>query len=259
MGIRVRRIKNYMFENTEKMQSFTDGYAISELQLDNALSEVLRRVYGLMAGGLLLTAAVAWFVMQSGLIYTIVANRPLFFGLMIAELALVFGISGAINRLNPMTTMALFLFYSALNGATMAAIFLAYTYSSIAMVFAITATMFGAMSLVGFTTKTNMSKFGSYFFMGLIGFIVASIANIWIGSSILYWGLTYFGVALFLGLTIYDTQRIKEMTLSAAMQNGGTVEGSLAWRIAVSGALALYLDFVNLFLLLLRIFGGSRD
>ena len=248
-----------MYENIDNYRPMSDGYAISETQLTNALSEVMRKVYGLMAGGLALTALVAWFVLQSGLIDVIVGNRMLFYGLILAELALVFGVSAAINRLSPLTSMGLFLFYSALNGATMAVIFLMYTYSSIAMVFAITAAMFGGMSIVGFTTKADMSKYRSFFIMGLIGFIVASIANIWLGSSLLYWGLTYFGVALFLGLTVYDTKRIKDMTLASAMQNGGVVEGSLATRIAVSGALSLYLNFINLFLLLLRIFGGSRD
>ncbi len=231
-------------------------FPVTEQQLDSALSDVMRRVYGLMTIGLLLTGIVASFVVQSETIMTaIFGNQIIFLGMIFGQLGLVMAISAGVRRFSPPVAAALFLLYSALNGVVFASILLIYTGASIATVFMITAGMFGAMSVIGFTTKTDMSKYRGFLMMGLIGFIIASIANIFFASSAIYWILTYFGVGLFLALTIYDTQKIKQMT-AAALVNGEM--NAMENRIAIMGALTLYLDFVNLFILLLRIFGKRR-
>ncbi|NTV47602.1 MAG: Bax inhibitor-1/YccA family protein, partial [Chlorobiales bacterium] len=182
----------------------------------------------------------------------IFGNSFVFFGLVIAELALVFGISAAINKLSAAAASGLFFLYSALNGLTLASIFLVYSLGSIAGTFVVTAGMFGAMSLYGMTTKRDLTKFGSIAMMGLIGIIIAGVVNMFMASSVLNLIISVVGVILFTGLTAYDTQKIKEM---AAMTNDGESEG----KVAVMGALSLYLDFINLFLMLLRLFGSSRE
>ena len=234
------------------------GMTISENQLSGALSDVMRRVYGLMTLGLILTGVTAWFTTQSSTLMTLLfENNIFFFGMIFGQLGLVVAISAGVRRFSPPVAVALFLLYSVLNGIVFATIFVIYTGASIATVFFITAGMFGGMSLIGFTTKTDMSKYRGFFLMGLIGFIIASIANaFFIQSGAFYWILTYAGVGLFLGLTIYDTQKIKNWTASAMVAGGDT--SVMLNRIAVMGALTLYLDFVNLFILLLRIFGRRR-
>ena len=246
-----------MAEQFSQQANMQANFPISEVQLDNALSDVMRRVYGLMTLGLTLTGLVAWYVVQSETALNFIfSSNIVFMGLIFGQLGLVMAISAGIRRFSPTTAMALFLLYSALNGVVFSTIFLAYTASSIGYVFFITAGMFAAMSVLGFTTNVDMSKYRGFLMMGLIGFIIASIANFFFVSSALYWILTYFGVGLFLALTVYDTQKIKMMTASAMMQGGDT--STVISKIAVMGALSLYLDFVNLFLMLLRIFGKRR-
>jgi uncharacterized protein len=163
----------------------------------------------------------------------------------------VLGLSAGIGRLAPTTASALFIVYAALNGLTMAAIFLVYTRTSIASTFFITASTFGVMSLYGYTTKRDLTKMGSLLFMALIGLILASLVNFFLKSTALYWIITYAGVLIFVGLIAWDTQKIKRLSTQATDETSGR-------RIAIIGSLMLYLDFINLFLFLLRIF-GKRD
>jgi len=212
----------------------------------------LRKVYGWMAVGLGLTALVALLVAGTpALLQAIVANRILFFGLVIAELGLVFYLSARVSRLSPGTAAALFLVYSALNGLTLSFIFLAYTGASIATTFVVTAGMFGALALFGSTTKRSLAGVGQFVFMGLIGVILASVVGMFWHSGALQFAISVVGVIVFTGLTAWDAQRLKQM---AAV----TPEGQVG-SYAVVGALALYLDFINLFLFLLRFMGGRRD
>ncbi|MFN2150877.1 MAG: Bax inhibitor-1/YccA family protein [Anaerolineales bacterium] len=225
----------------------------SELGLDETFSNVLRRVYVWMALGLLVTAATAAFVSVSPL-FQVLAGQPLiFFVLLIAELGLVVGLSWGINRISPATAMLLFFAYAVLNGLTFSVLFVVYTLGSVAHTFLATAALFGVMSIIGYTTKMDLSKMGSFLFMGLIGLIIAMIVNIFWANTALGWIVTFAGILLFLGLTIYDTQRIKRMTAAALQQGDEDVQA----RMGILGALALYLDFINLFLFILRL-GGQR-
>lgn len=216
-------------------------------------SNFLAKVYGWMALALLLTAGTAFYVASSpSLIQAVYGNKILFWGLMIAELVLVFTVSGAINRISSSVATLLFFLYSLLNGVTMAFIFSVYTGESIAYTFMITAGTFGAMSLFGYVTKQDLTKFGSIALMALIGVIIASVVNIFLKSSTLYWIITIVGVLVFVGLVAYDTQKLKQ--LSRAGYDSETQR-----KLSVIGALTLYLDFINLFLFFLNIFGGRRD
>ncbi len=212
----------------------------------------LAKVFNWMAIGLGLTGVVAMFVASSGLA---VKLQPFFMFIMIAELGLVFFLSARINKIEAATATGLFIGYAALNGVTMSMIFLIYTSSSIAATFMITAGMFGAMAVYGFVTKRDLSGMGSFMFMGLIGIIIASVVNIFMQSSALYWAISLIGVFVFVGLTAYDVQKIKTMGEQGIMEQGEAA----VQKGAIMGALALYLDFINLFLMLLRFFGGSRD
>ena len=223
--------------------------ATRTVAIDAGLRAHMIRVYNNMAGGVALTAVVAWFTNQyfGPALY----GSPLMFVLMFAPLALVFFISFRINHLAAGTARTLFFVYAALLGASLSVIFAAYTGTSIARVFVITAAMFGGLSLWGYTTQRDLSGMGSFLMMGLIGLIVASLVNIFLRSSGLDWAISVIGVIVFTGLTAWDTQKIKEMY---DVNDDGTVSG----RKAVMGALALYLDFINLFLMLLRLFGDRR-
>jgi uncharacterized protein len=213
---------------------------------------VLTQVYAWMTAGLLTTGAIAMFVASSpALVNLIFGNMVLFFGLIIAELVLVWVLSANIMRLAPATATAMFLGYAALNGLTLAIIFLAYTAESIAGTFFVTAGTFGAMSAYGYFTKRDLSGMGNFLFMALIGLIIASVVNIFVASSALYWIITYAGVLIFVALTAYDTQKIKRLIAEVRDEQGER-------RVAVYGALTLYLDFINLFLFLLRILGNRR-
>jgi uncharacterized protein len=217
-------------------------------------SEFIRRVYNWMGLGLALTALVAYYTAATpSLTRLIFGNQLIFFALIIGELALGFGLSAAIDRLQPGTATLMFFVYAGLNGLTLAVIFLAYTQASIANAFFVTAGTFGITSLYGYTTKRDLTSWGSFFFMGLVGIILATLINFFLQSEAVYWVTTYLGVFVFVGLTAYDTQAIKNM--AAAGFNDTASES----KAAVIGALRLYLDFINLFLMLLRIMGGRRD
>jgi FtsH-binding integral membrane protein len=187
------------------------------------------------------------------LLIAIVTNKALFWGLIIAELALVFAVSGAINRLSLATATLLFVLYSVVNGATLSVIFLAYSMPAIIQTFFITAGTFGVMALVGYTTKTDLTSLGKLLFMALIGLVIATVVNMFVGSTGFDYILSYVGVLIFVGLTAYDTQKIKQMCQLAPDA------GEHMQKLALLGALSLYLDFINLFLYLLRIFGNNKD
>ena len=212
----------------------------------------LAKVFNWMAAGLGLTGLVAWLTANSGLFYTI---QPLFLPLMFAEIGLVWYLSARIDKLQPSTATGLFFGYAFLNGLTLSVIFLQYSNTSIAATFLITAGMFLSMSIYGMVTKRNLDGMGAFMFMGLIGIIIASIVNLFIGSPTLGWAISLIGVVVFVGLTAYDVQKIKMMGEQGIMSQG---EAAVR-KGTIIGALALYLDFINLFLMLLRFFGGGRD
>jgi len=233
-----------------------------EVAIDAGLRAYMIRVYNYMTAGVALTGLVAWFTFSAAVTQTgagleltpfghTLFGSPLMWVVILAPLGLVMVMSFGINRLSPATALALFFVYSGLLGLSLASIFLVYTGASITRVFFISAATFGAMSLYGYTTQRDLTGFGSFLFMGLIGIIIASLVNIFLHSSGLDWIISVLGVLIFVGLTAYDTQNIKE--LYSPMDDGTT-----AGRKAVMGALRLYLDFINLFLMLLRIFGDRR-
>ncbi|WP_130834473.1 Bax inhibitor-1/YccA family protein [[Erwinia] mediterraneensis] len=223
-------------------------------QASAGLQTYMSQVYGWMTCGLLLTAFVSWFAARTPAVMEMVfANRITFFGLIIAQLVVVFVLSGLVHKLSGGVATALFMLYSALTGLTLASIFLVYTYSSIASTFFVTAGMFGAMSFYGYTTKRDLSRFGSLLFMALIGILLASLVNFWLKSPTLMWVITYIGVLVFVGLTAYDTQRLKNIGEGINVEDKENLR-----RASIMGALTLYLDFINLFLMLLRIMGNRR-
>jgi FtsH-binding integral membrane protein len=207
-----------------------------------------------MTMGLAITALVSLSIeMVIPEVRTLMLYYPvIFWGLLIMELVLVWGLSAAINKLPAVLATLIFLFYAALNGVTFSVIFLVYQLGSIAYTFFITAAMFGAMSVFGYVTKIDLTKVGGFLMMGLVGLIIASVVNIFVASSTLDWLISYIGVFIFVGLTAYDTQKIKNMSMNV---ESASEEGNKA---SIMGALALYLDFINLFLLLLRIMGRRR-
>ncbi len=225
-----------------------------DLQASLAFPALMRKVYLWMTLALVITAITAYGVATSpAAIQFILGNRIVFFGLIIAEFALVFAVGGMINKLSITTATLLFTLYSVVNGATLSVVLLAYTQESVTQVFFITAGTFAAMSAVGYLTKRDLSSVGRILFMALIGLIIATVVNIFWKNSGFMAILNYLGVLIFVGLTAYDTQKIKNMLLTA--EDGGEV----GQKMALLGALTLYLDFINLFLYLLRILGKSRD
>jgi uncharacterized protein len=250
------------------MSDFDRNYATArtgyrtEVAIDAGLRAYMIRVYNYMAAGVALTGLVAWLTFSAAVVQTsaglqltafgqAVFQGPLMWVLILAPLGLVFAISFGINRLQPGTALMLFFIYAGSLGLSLASIGLVYTHESIARVFFISAASFGALSLYGYTTQRDLTGIGSFMFMGLIGIIIASLVNIFLKSSGLDWAISVIGVLVFAGLTAYDTQSIKEMY---SPMDDGTVGG----RKAVMGALRLYLDFINLFLMLLRLFGDRR-
>jgi FtsH-binding integral membrane protein len=215
----------------------------------DVLESVLRRVYVWMTLGLLVTAGVAAFVSVSPLFQVLTGKPLIFFGLLIAEVALVIGLSWGINRISRASAIPLFIIYAILNGLTLSTLFVVYTLGSITYAFLASATLFGVMSIIGYTTKINLAKIGTFPLMGLIGLVIAIILNIFWANSTLGWIVTFVGIFLFLGLTMFDTQRVRRMT-STALQRG---DEDFEARLGIIGALNLYLDFVNLFLLLLHL------
>ena len=216
----------------------------------------IRSVYNWMAVGLGLTGFVAFYVSTSaGIMNTLYRNPFLLIILFIAELGLVFSIAGMVQRMNAATATALFVIYSVLNGVTLSFIFLVYTRASIVSTFFICAGTFAACSIYGWVTRRDLTSLGGFFMMGLIGIIIASVVNMFVRSAGMSLMISYIGVFVFVGLTAYDTQKLKNMALS---QPAG-LDGDVVRKGAILGALSLYLDFINLFLMLLRIFGQGRD
>ena len=222
-----------------------------ELSMSQAFPVLMRKVYVWMTFALAITGICAYGVASSpGIINALYSNQAIMWGIVIAELALVFGISAAINRLSLTTATMLFVLYSALNGVMLSSIFMVYTTSSIASVFFITAGTFAVMAFIGYTTKTDLTSMGKILMMALIGMIIASLVNVFLVKSTGFdLILSYVGVLVFVGLTAYDSQKIKQMLLEAPDA------GETAQKVALLGALSLYLDFINLFIYLLRIFG----
>ena len=219
----------------------------------SAVSTVLKNVYLWMTAALAISGLTAMFVAKSPVILSLIfANSFTMWGFFLAQIALVWFISARIHSLSIPTAVMLFTLYAVMMGVTLSSIFLAYTTASITNVFFITAGTFGAISLYGYTTKRDLSSWRTILLMGLIGLIIASLVNYFLNSEMLYWIISYVGVIVFVGLTAYDTQKIKQMALEV-----GTNEDA-GKRVALLGALVLYLDFINLFLYLLRIF-GNRD
>jgi FtsH-binding integral membrane protein len=219
-----------------------------------AVPALIRKVYTWMALALAITGITAYGVYVSpNLISLVVSSKALFFGLIIGELAMVMLLTARLEKLSLTTATAMFVAFSVLNGVTMSTIFLAYTMTSIATTFFICAATFAVMSFYGAVTKTDLSSMGKLMFMALIGLIIASVVNMFVRSSGLDLIISYIGVLVFVGLTAWDTQKIKRMLAQADYMDEG------AQKIALIGALSLYLDFINLFLYLLRILGARRD
>jgi len=226
----------------------------SIVQTRSGLQTYMAQVYGWMTCGLLLTAFVAWFSANTPAVMMFVfSSKITFFGLIIAQLALVFVLSGLVHKLSAGMATTLFMLYSALTGLTLSSIFIVYTYSSIASTFVVAGGMFGAMSLYGYTTKRDLSGLGNMLFMALIGIVLASLVNFWLKSEALMWAVTYIGVIVFVGLTAYDTQKLKNIGEQIDVRDSSNLR-----KYSILGALTLYLDFINLFLMLLRIFGNRR-
>ena len=247
-----------------KWNTAAPGYAGQTAAVDAGLRAYMLRVYNYMAAAVALTGVVAYATFSAAVVTDAagkitsltpfgqaIFSGPLSIVLLLGTLGLVFFISFRINRLQYTTAMTLFMVYAALLGVTLSSIFLAYTGASIMRVFFISAASFGALSLYGYTTQRDLSAMGSFMIMGLFGIIIASLVNIFLKSSGLEWAISVLGVGIFAGLTAYDTQRIKEMY--DAMDDDGTMG-----RKAIMGALSLYLDFINLFLMLLRLVGDRR-
>lgn len=216
-------------------------------------NKVMRRVYVKMLVAMLVTAATSMYVSSNeAILQLIFGNSFVTIGLVISQIAVVLVLSGRLNKLSITSATLLFYLYSVLTGVVFSSILLLYTATSVGMTFLITAGVFAAMSIYGFATSNDLTKFGSIMFMALIGLIICSVVNIFLKSSGMEWIISLAGVAIFIGLTAWDTQKIKNAAMYAT-------DGTSAEKLATFGALSLYLDFVNLFLYLLRFFGGSRD
>ncbi len=233
-----------------------DSIMIQKAQVQVRVNSFVRSVYNWMAIGLGITGVVAYGVANSpGVTEVIFGSQLVFFGLIIAQLAMVYMISARIQRMQASTATMLFIVYSALNGATLSSIFLAYAQSAITSTFFICAATFTACSVYGWTTRRDLTTMGGFLTMGLIGIVIASVVNMFVQSGAVSTIVSYVGVLVFVGLTAYDTQDIKNMALSQP----GDIDAGAVRKGAILGALKLYLDFINLFLMLLRIFGSGRD
>lgn len=241
-----------MQQNTYEDTNVYSPEAIQRVQ--TGLNVFMARVYGWMTLGLIVTAVVAMATVQSEAMQRFVfGTKYMFMGLLIGEVVLVIALGAIINRISSAVAMAMFIMYAGLNGLTLSVVFLVYTSSSVASTFFVTAGMFGAMSAFGLLTKRDLSGIGGFLTMALVGLVIASVVNLIWANDMLYWIVTYAGVVIFVGLTAYDTQKIKVMALS---MEGGQIE--LQKKAAIIGALKLYLDFINLLLLLLRLLGRRR-
>jgi hypothetical protein len=233
-----------------------DALTLQKTQVQVRVNTFVRSVYNWMAIGLALTGFVAYSVANMPEVRNLIFGSPvIFFGLIIAQLALVFVISARITRIQAATATLLFVIYSALNGATLSAIFLAYTKSTITTTFFVCSATFVGCSIYGWTTRRDLTSLGGFLTMGLFGIVIASLVNMFFQSNAVSAIVSYIGVFVFLGLTAYDTQDLKNMALSQPAD----IDAGAVRKGAILGALKLYLDFINLFLLLLRIFGSSRD
>lgn len=236
-----------------EIQEFERVVRGQDLSMSAAFPALMRKVYVWMTMALVITGITAYGVALSpALLSVIFSSNITFFGLILVELGLVFWLSARLMKMSLTTATLMFVLYSAINGATLSAIFIAYSPTIITKVFFITAGTFAATAAYGYFTKTDLTSFGKLFLMALIGIIIATVVNIFIKSEGLDLVISYIGVLIFVGLTAYDSQKIKEML---ALQTDG---GEVAQKIALMGALSLYLDFINLFLYLLRIFGRNR-
>ena len=223
----------------------------SEAQVDQGLRSYMLRIYNYMATGLGLTGLTAYFVAITPSLFNAIYGTPLYWIVALAPLGFVFYLSARLHKISFTTAQTVFWIFSGVMGLSMAYIFIAFTGASIARVFFITAGTFAGMSLYGYTTKKDLSGWGSFLFMGLIGIIIASIVNIFLKSPMLYYVISWVGVLVFVGLTAYDTQRIKEMYYASD-------HPEISGKKAIMGALKLYLDFINLFIMLLHLFGQRR-
>ncbi|MCB0724975.1 MAG: Bax inhibitor-1/YccA family protein [Ignavibacteriae bacterium] len=230
-------------------QEFVARYSGTPEQAAEISRSFLLKVYNWMAMGLAITGLVAFAVSRFVSVYVMQKYIFVFYGLLVFELILVWGLTWAIDKIPPFLGLLAFLFYAFLNGLTLSVIFYVYTSATLFMTFFVTAGTFIGMSVFGYITKIDLTKFGAFLYMGLFGLIIGTFANIFWANSTFYWLVTYAGVIIFVGLTAYDTQRIKKQ----AMETDGSDDAGK--RASIMGALALYLDFINLFLFLLRIFG----
>jgi len=220
----------------------------------SAVSVYMNQVYMWMTAGLGLTALVAWQTASSpAVLQFIFSNTFIIIGLIIAQLGIVIALSAAVHRFSATTATAMFLFYSALTGVTLSSIFVIYTMGSIANAFLVTAGTFGAMSVYGTVTKRDLTGMGSFLFMGLIGLIIAMVVNIFLQSAMMDFVISGIGVLIFTGLTAYDTQKLRQFGMNAPLDDATALR-----RGAILGALTLYLDFINLFLMMLRLFGNRE-
>lgn len=233
-----------MASNLEKMNG-----AVSQ-----PLQSFMSGVYSWMAFGLFLTGIIAWVMSRDeGMVLALAQNQPLFWGIMIVQLGVVFGMGFFIQRISPIVATLCFIAYSALTGVTFSILFLIYTQASIASVFFITALTFGAMSVYGIVTKRDLTGLGTFMFMGLIGIIIASIVNLFLRSTMMEFVISCVGVVVFVGLTAYDTQKLYRIG-----ENAENIAPDMIHKVTIMGALTLYLDFINLFIQLLRLFGHRR-
>lgn len=236
------------------MAYYTSSPGAQSISRAETIGAFMRGVYGWMSLGLFITAAVAWFTAASPLGMTLLQSPGLVLMLVLVQFGLVIGLSAAIHKLSGSAASLMFAAYSALTGLTLSSIFFVYSAASIFQAFIVTGGMFGAMSIYGMVTKRDLTGMGSFMFMGLIGIVIASLVNMFVQSSAMSFVISVIGVLVFTGLTAYDTQKLKYM--GEAMPLG---DGTAIRRGTILGALTLYLDFINLFLIMLRLFGGSRD
>ena len=241
-----------MSDNFFQPNRTTARWGTQAVAVDEGLRAYMLRVYNYMASGVLLSGIVAFLIASSPAAIHVVFGTPLKWVVMLAPLGFVFALSAGINRLSVFAAQTLYWLFAACMGASLASILLVFTGESVARVFFITAAMFAGTSLYGYTTKADLSKFGSFLFIGLIGIVIASLVNIFFASSALQFAISVIGVLVFTGLTAFDTQRIKETYYEGA-------DGTVAGKMALMGALALYLDFVNLFMMLMQLLGQRRD
>lgn len=234
------------------MENKPIGFTEEQIRAEQA--SFITKVFTWMTLALAITGFVALAAsLNLSLMKSIFENRFMFFGLIILEFVMVGALVGWVRKMSATVATMIFIGYSLLNGLTLSVIFLLYTPESIAVTFFVTAGTFAAMAFLGYTTKKDLTSFGNLMIMGLFGIIIASLVNFFLESEGLYWIITYVGVAVFIGLVAYDTQKIKRMNI---IGNEGTEEDK---KESIMGALTLYLDFINLFLMLLRIFGGRKD